>query len=412
MDNSEMSQQPDNQELETTVEMPTGESVVQPFFASEIAEAKERKIKDCRQGERDLVLVNPEAVGINFDQDFIVDSRGSWPLERCLKYAEDGGKVPDKVMDTLRSDKAGEFLVSRQADEAKKMSSFREYLASFEGKLQHARIHPAAETSPVSPSQAIEHRADGGFDVVIAQEFIDQLKILSEQTSDLTLVIPFYDHRRGKENASDVPETSEQIDEYVAICEKIIESFGSEVQLEIGNETNVSRKSSGEFGEVLQFASHVDATEYARFYYEVATRVKEINPDVKLSISGVACYDPTYLREVLTEVSRLQAEAGKNTSLVDTISFHPYTPPGGSPEGGSSEVIGGTIQPLFPTELDYKKEIEEMQRLASEFAVKLSVGEINFPSSDPEQHSKLAQSLSLSTKEGIDSYIYPGVNVH
>ena len=56
--------------------------------------------------------------------------------------------------------------------------------------------------------------------------------------------------------------------------------------------------------------------------------------------------------------------------------------------------------------------MEEMQKIASEFGVKLNVGEINFPFSDPEQKTKLEQAVSLTAKKRIESLIYPGVNVH
>jgi hypothetical protein len=219
-------------------------------------------------------------------------------------------------------------------------------------------------------------------------------------------VVQFYDHRRGKEKSSDVPETQEQVEQYIAICEKIIESIGDSVQLEIGNETNISRSTGAMFADKLQHASHVNSAEYGKFFFEVAKKIKEKSPTVRLSIAGVACFDPTYLREVLTEVGRLQTESGNDTTLVDTISFHPYRE---NPESGSVEVKNSNFT---VGELDYERQMEEMQKIASEFGVKLNVGEINFPFSDPEQKAKLEQAVSLTAKRGIESLIYPGVNVH
>ncbi len=366
-----------------------------------------KKEKECRQHERDMVVENPEFVGINFDHDYIVDARNFWSQERYLQYIQErDGQISDEVRSAVESGQAQKILSEKKEKEVVKESSFYEYVSSFEGKLQHARVHPVGELSPIAPSQALEIKPDGTFDVVIAPEFIDQIKILKERVSDLTLVVQFYDHRRGKEKSSDVPETQEQMEQYIAICEKIIKNIGDGVQLEIGNETNISRSTGAMFADKLQHASHVNAVEYGKFFTEVAKRIKEKSPAAKLSIAGVACFDPTYLREVLTEVRRLQTEAGIDGALVDTISFHPYRK---KPESGSVEVKNGNFT---ISEMDYERQMEEMQKIASEFGVKLNVGEINFPFSDPEQKAKLEQAVSLTTKKGIESLIYPGVNVH
>ena len=237
--------------------------------------------------------------------------------------------------------------------------------------------------------------------------FIQQIKLIQKQCPnlDLTLVVPFYNHRRSKEKASDIPETKEQIEQYIAICKKIIEALGENIQLEIGNETNVSRKTAAMFRNKLQYASHVDSIKYAKFFFEVAKEVKKENPQVRLSIAGIACYDPTYLREVLTEIQKLRKEKGIEIPLVDTISFHPYRK---TPEEGSIEVKHGEFK---ITDLDYKSQLEKMQKIASEFGVHLNVGEINFPLTDPEQKIKLKKALSLTAEKKIVSLIYPAVNV-
>ncbi len=367
----------------------------------------QQKRKDCRQHERDLVFNNHKFVGINFDHDYIVDARNFWPQERYIQYLQErDGQITDEVSFIIKSGQAQNILSDRREKEASKLLAFNEYLSSFDGKLQHARIHPAGELSPIAPSQALEIKPDGAFDIVIASEFITQIKILQEQVSDLTLVVQFYDHRRGKEKSSDVPETQEQIGHYTAICEKIIEIFGDSIQIEIGNETNVSRETDAMFASKLQFASHVSSAEYGRFFFKVANKIKDKTPAVRLSIAGVACFDPTYLREVLTEVRRLQKATGEDTRLVDTISFHPYRE---KPEAGSVEVKNGIFT---HSELDYERQMEEMQKIALEFGVKLTVGEINFPFSDTEQKNKLDLAVSLTAKKGIESLIYPGVNVH
>lgn len=357
--------------------------------------------------ERILIVRNPKFVGINLDHDYIVDARNFWSQERYLQYIQErDGQISDEVRFLVESGQSQKIILNNREKEDYKKDAFKEYLFGFGGKLQYVRIHPVGESSPITPSQALEINPDGTYNVAIAPEFIDQIKMIREQSGDLTLVVQFYDHRRGKEKASDVPETQEQVEQYITICEKIIERVGDGVRLEIGNETNVSRSTDAMFADKLQHASHVDSVEYGRFFFAVAKRIKGKSPATKLSIAGVACFDPTYLREVLTEVKWLQAEGKIDNTLVDTISFHPYRK---KPEDGSAEVKNGNFT---VSELSYERQMEEMQKIASDFGVKLTVSEINFPFSDPEQKTKLEQAISLTAKKGILSLIYPGVNVH
>ena len=355
--------------------------------------------------ERDLVLKDPEYVGINFDQDNIVDGRYFWSLDRSLAYVK---QDKERNTEEFRSSLGGlqGFLLEKRNKEIEKIEIFNKKLESFRGKLKHVRVHPAGELSPLTPSQAIETNSDGTFDVIISPEFINQVKSIKEQVKgDLTLVVQFYDYRRGKEKCSNVPETDEQVEQYIAICEETIENVGDDVQLEIGNETNVSRSTGPMFENVLQHTTNVNPSEYAQFFFKVAKRIKEKTPSVKLSVAGVACFDPTYLREVLTEVRQLQTEYNVNIPLVDTISFHPYRK---DPKSGSVEVKNGQF---VNTELTYKEQVEEMKRIASDFGVHMNVGEINFSFSDSKQGEKLEEAIDLTKQEGLVSYIYPGVNV-
>lgn len=400
------------EKFETPQEPTTPEVIKPPIPEKEVAlplaeNIEERKERESREYEQSLVIENPEFVGMNFDQDFIVDSRKFWPQEKYLQYIKErDGSIPEEARSIVGTDKAEKFISDNRERETRKMTEFDEYLSGFNGKLQHVRIHPAGECSPITPSQAVEIKPDGTFGVAMSPEFIDQIKKLKEQADDVTMVVQFYDHRRGKEKSSDVPENSEQVEQYVALCQKLIEDVGEDVQLEIGNETNISRNTAVMFANKLQHASHVNSGEYGKFFFEVAQKIKEKSPASKLSIAGVACFDPTYLREVLGEIKQLQTENKIETPLVDTISFHPYRD---KPEGGAIEVKDGKFT---VSQLDYNGQLEEMQRIASEFGVKLNVGEINFPFSDSEQKVKLEQAVSLTAEKKVESFIYPGVHVH
>jgi hypothetical protein len=401
MENFEIPQEPTKPE--TIKPLVVEKEVVLPPTES----AEERKERESREYEQSLVIENPEFVGMNFDQDCFVDARNFWSQEKYLQYIQErDGNIPEEVRSLVGTDKAEKIILGNKEKETRKMTEFDEYLSGFDGKLQHVRIHPAGECSPLTPSQAVEIKNDGTFDVAISPEFIDQIKKVEKQTDDITLVVQFYDHRRGKERSSDVPETPEQTEQYVALCQKIIENTGEGVQLEIGNETNISRNTAIMFADKLQHASHVNSSEYGKFFFDVAERIKEKNPTTKLSVAGVACFDPTYLREVLGEIKQLQEENKIEIPLVDTISFHPYRD---KPEGGAIEVKNGKFT---ISQLDYNGQLEEMQKIALEFGVKLNVGEINFLYSDPEQERKLEQAISLTAEKKVESFIYPAVNVH
>lgn len=354
-----------------------------------------------RRQEQDFVINNPEYVGINFDHRTLIDSRSFMSEEDLLEYYGEKHKTP---ISNFTEEQQEQILKIRE-DENNKKNAFEEYISGFKGKLIHARIHPLPENSPLSVSQAIKEKSDSSFEVQIFPDFIEQMKKIKEHTKDLTIVVPFYNHRLDKEKASDVPETDSQINQYIAICESIIENIGEDIQLEIGNETNVSNITGEEFKNNAQFSSHVDAKEYSDFLFVVASELKKKHKNLRISMAGVACFDPTYIKDTLLEVEKKKSENNIETSLVDTISFHPYRK---NPEDGSAEIKNGGF---VNSDLNYEKQLEIMKEIALEFTKKLTVGEINFPFTDPEAGEKLEQAISLTAEEGIETCIYPGDGV-
>lgn len=358
--------------------------------------------RDTESTERELVMATPETVGINLDQDYIVDARNFWSRDRYVRYLQErDGELSIDTQTIINSDLSQQILTERKKIELYKQEKLENYLASFQGKIKHIRIHPEGEKSPVTPSQAIEANEDGTYQLQLSPNFIAQMRTILKQINDLTIVVQFYDHRRGAANASDVPETSLQLEQYTAICEGILENLGDSIQLEIGNETNISKNTDPIFADKLQHASHVNSSEYAHFYFEVAQRLKEKYPQIKLSLAGIACYDPTYLTEVLTQIESIKKERQVDIRLVDTISFHPYRE---VPDVGAVEVRNGVF---VPTELSYDAQLSQMQEIANNFGINLTVGEINYPNSDPE----LQKSNDITSKRNIISFIYPGHHV-
>ena len=359
-------------------------------------EKEETKIWESREFEADLVLENPEFVGINFDQSLIVDSRMFWDIEKCKMYLEERGDDLEDSLFLLTEEQIRE----RIRTERLKLLQFNEYFEKLKGKVKYIRINPAGEMSPVSPSQAIEVISENEFRVNINKDFLEQLRTISKNCNDITLVVPFYNHRRGKEKRGDIPETNEEIDQYIVICEKIIEEAGDKIILEIGNETNVSKKTGAMFRDKLQHLSKVDIEQYVDFYIKVAKRLKERFPKLRLAVSGIACYDMGYLRKALQKIKQIEP----NKELFDRISFHPYR---SEPEKGSATVKDGDF--VF-NELNYSEQLEKMKEVASEYEVDMRVGEINFPINDINHQLKLRKAIELTKEGNIKSLIYPGVN--
>ena len=365
-----------------------------------------QKNEDTREYEANMVTSNPEFIGINFDQDYIVDARSFRSQEEYLQYIkEKDWQISNEVNSLIESGQAGNMLLKKKEEETTKIQSFNQYLSSFKWKLKHVRIHPAGECSPITVCQTIKTLPDNTIKCEISKEFVEQIKEIKKQADDVTIVVQFYDHQRKKENVADVPETAEQINKYISVCNKIIEEAGTNIQLEIGNETNVS-KNTGKTFEKLQHASNVNPIQYGKFFYEVAKRIKTKSPKTRLSIAGVASFDPTYLRDVLSEINRLKKKHQINIPLVDTISFNPYRK---DPESGCIEVKNGKFT---INEWNYEDQLKEMEKIASEYGTHLTIGEINFSLSDKEQKTKLEKAIEITANKNIESLIYPGNNVY
>jgi hypothetical protein len=352
-----------------------------------------------REQEQKLVLENPQFVGVNIDHIFTVDARTYYSKEELAKYYEEKYKRP--LLNNKFSEEDQKYISEKRDEEKTKIESLPAYLEGFKGKLTHARIHPIGEASPVSVSQAIKIEENGDFEVKIYSEFISQIRKIKEKVEDLTIVVPFYNHRLGKEQFSNIPNTKEQINQYIAICEKLIENFEDSIQLEIGNETNVSNSTGEMFKNTAQFGDHVDSKEYSEFLFEVSSKLKIKNENIRISLAGVVCFDPTYIRDVLSRIKNMETENNISNQLIDTISFHPYRE---DPENGSSEIKNGNFT---HSNLNYNEQLEIMKEIASEFNLELTVGEINFSNTDPEGEEKLKRAISLTAEKGVESYIYP-----
>lgn len=359
---------------------------------------------DRMNAEVAIVNADPDFVGINIDHLFIADTSvyGKLTLIQdrlvsmgdAIKLArineiEAGGNIQDAVE-------------TAQAKEDLKTQLLKEYLDKIPN-LKHARINPGGTISPVSPSLAIVEEGDI-FQVDINHHFVEQMGLVLDKCKDTVLVVPFYDHRLNQ-NSSDVPQPGEQTNRYTAICESLIDTFGEELQLEIGNETNVTRNTNGKLFGDLQFATRCDPEEYALFYCDVARQIKERYPSVELSLAGIACWDKQYLTTVLGYIKKYEDDNGLD-KLVDTVSIHPYRD---LPEEGSAEIANGAFT---GQKMGYSEQLTEFKGVVFSYSseTRAMIGEINF--NDSEAIRKLVKANQLTKSAGLVSLIYPGANVH
>lgn len=188
---------------------------------------------------------------------------------------------------------------------------------------------------------------------------------------------------------------------YIGTCEQLLKEIGDDIVIEIGNETNVSNKTSENF-EVDSFGDHVDPIEYANFFIKTAQALKNEHPNLKLSLAGTACFDDSYIETVLAEISKCEEASGQK--LVDVISYHPY--------GKDSSSAYSISQGEFTSGgLDFQQQYELLHQIADKYNVDLTIGEINYPKGS-HQKEKLAKFLDNAAKIGTVSCIWPSYSMH
>lgn len=358
--------------------------------------------------EQEIVVVNsaPETTGIGIDHLFICNARVFQTPERIKQQLTSQGEEESlKRINELESQgKAEDALEEARIKEEEKTKHLAKYLEKFP-VLKYVRVNPPGTMSPVSPSQSIVEK-QGGYSVIIDPHFLEQMKLILEKCQDVTLVVPFYNYQRGRERASDIPMEGQQTLRYIAICESLIGTLGEQIQLEIGNEINVT-KNTGVMFEDLQFPFTCDPHKYANFYSEVAMAIKTKYPKVRLSIAGTVCFDRKYITTVLNDIKKFERQK-RTSQLIDTVSIHPYR---GNPDLGAVEIEDGRFK---PTKNTYEEQLTELSSLCHQYSPDLqtTIGEINFNSDDPQAIPKLEKANKLTRDHGMISIIYPGIHVH
>lgn len=322
--------------------------------------------------ERDEVLKNPEYVGASLDGVII-----GGHMIYAEKYLETGDNsiLPERFRrfgsDAIKSE------INRQLIQKVK---FRQYIDSFNGNLRMARINKVPKFSPMSLEYAIQ--PDGSAN--ISDEFVEQLQYLQGAgVDDVTVVASTYYDRYGKETSGYL--TGQDRDDYFKMTDALISKVGSNLTIELGNETNENIVVGGN----TLISNYVDPTKYAEFYNDIATRLKDKYPDLRLAVAGTAFSDPDYLKSVLEGIN--------NHNLVDVISAHPYR---GSINGVSSVRHNDK-------NVKYVDEEDELIELANQYGAEYRIGEITYGGDDDDAYRKLNLDLRRAAAKGIKSNIWP-----
>ena len=369
-----------------------------------VGDPRENRMRE----ERDIVVRDPENVGMVIDHEFIVDP---WRLDvhRRIELAKNiWGTTDEEIQERSRDPNVISYIETTQQAEKAKVEALRSYLQGFEGKLDHVRIHPPGSVSPLSLGAAVRY-VDGERTISLPPEYVEQIRMIQEHAEDVTLVVQFFDHRNGAENASPIPAGQAQED-YIALCRHVLETFGDGVSLEFGVEPNISHDTDPAFERSLQYlpnAGEVDPRKYGDFYAEVAAALKEGSPDVRCIPAGTAFFDREFTEGMLQRIMHYEDihDIPRGT-LVNGLSFHPYRD--GEPEEACVEVSDGKI--VGQIHGSYEDQLRAFMNIRDTYdpATSIRLGEFNFKNDDTDWKRKLETSIDMTKKEGIITYIYPG----
>lgn len=323
--------------------------------------------------ERDIILKEPEFIGSGMDR-IIVNGAISYKDEYL--QTGDNSLLPEKLQGY------DDVTISRLINEQDALvEKFKQYIDSFNGQLRRVRINRTPSSSPLNLSNVI--RPDGS--AKIASEFIEQVKYLQESgVNDITMVAGAFYDRNGE--ATDGYLIGQDREDYFNMIDSLVEQVGQNVTIELTNETNEDIMVDGN----ILVAKYVEPAKYAEFYKDVASRLKQKYPDLRLAIAGTAASDPKYIREVLGYIG--------DPNLVDVISTHPYR----------ASIDGPSAVDDDSKTTSYLDEEDELISLAKEYGASYQIGAVTYADeADHDAYSKLSQDLTRAAAKGVKSNIWP-----
>ena len=323
--------------------------------------------------ERDIILGEPEFIGSGMDR-IIVNGAISYKDEYL--QTGDNSLLPEKLRGY------DDATISRLINEQDVLvEKFKQYVDSFNGQLRRVRINRTPSSSPLNLSNVI--RPDGS--AKIADEFIEQVRYLQESgVNDITMVAGAFYDRNGE--VTDGYLIGQDREDYFNMIDSLVEQVGQNVTIELTNETNEDIMVDGD----ILVAKYVEPARYAEFYEDVASRLKQKYPDLRLAIAGTAASDPKYIREVLGHIG--------DPNLVDVISTHPYR----------ASIDGPSAVDDDSKTTSYLDEEDELISLAKEYGASYQIGAVTYADeADHDAYSKLSQDLTRAAAKGVKSNIWP-----
>ena len=323
--------------------------------------------------ERDIILGEPEFIGSGMDR-IIVNGAISYKDEYL--QTGDNSLLPEKLQGY------DDVTISRLINEQNVLvEKFKQYVDSFNGRLRRVRINRTPSSSPLNLSNVI--RSNGS--AKIASEFIEQVKYLQESgVDDITMVAGAFYDKNGE--VTDGYLIGQDREDYFNMIDSLVEQIGQNVTIELTNETNEDIMVDGS----ILVAKYVEPAKYAEFYKDVASRLKQKYPDLKLAIAGTAASDPKYIREVLEHIG--------DPNLVDVISTHPYR----------ASIDGPSAVNDDSKTTSYLDEEDELISLAKEYGASYQIGAVTYADeADHDAYSKLSQDLTRAATKGVKSNIWP-----
>lgn len=329
------------------------------------------------QAETKMILEEPKYRGASFSQQ-IIDGRIN--------------DTPEKIYASLSDKQKEKFSIEYVAKEAEheretKMRKFKEYIDDFHGNLKNCRICCTPKMAPFALCNC--KKPDG--EIAVCPEFTEQVEYLfSSGVEDMTIVASLAHREENGEMTMQVPD----VDAYTTMIDKLVSTLRPEdlekLTIQIGNETNETI----DFDDT-KITERIEPSEYANFYKQVATKLKEKYPNLKLAVAGVSLMDPEYLKEVVLKIG--------DDSLIDKIDIHPYR----------TEIDRPWVPKGNKQIESYSDAEDELLKFAKEHDIELMVGEIQVGGklTTEERVKKMEEILHNSAKKGIKSNIWPATGL-
>ncbi|MBR0460940.1 hypothetical protein IJI91_03095 [Candidatus Saccharibacteria bacterium] len=359
--------------------------------------------------ELEMISENPDVLGYNIDSKLII-----WP-ERCAQtqkakeFLDNGGDIQVLVEEFGQPAERIQEAIERELSKNKLLD---DTLSRLPDGVKF-RINPHAPLSAFSTANSMRINKKGEKTIHFDDGIMSQIKKIKEKANDSELVVVMNQLHIGKDGkpTSNIPEDAT---DYINLCKSFVkqsgymEQSGKGLVLELGNECNMCHSFGGIF-ESEAFADHPEPTKYADFYYETAKALKIDFPELKLSLTGVAFHDPSFIKQVADRIQARKEQDEVKQKLIDIISFHPYRK---TVDEATSVIDGENFDSNDGQSFD--SQIEELRKIATPLGAEVTIGEISFYKhvfGESVNENEQAKNAIHGRENGYFSYIWPGEQI-